>query len=83
MRDKLLSRLLTMAIADHAAYWQYDGYFTGWILAESQVDCRYRGGSSLSVGRWVLASPDLLSWYDPDNGNICGVAKGDNHLLAI
>lgn len=71
-----------MAVADHAKYPQYTNYFSGWVLASATRTVKYKGGSQLYRGRWVLSSPDLTSWYDPDCGYVCGVQPGDLTRLA-
>ena len=74
--QKLRNRLLAIAINDHAEHPQYKGYFDSWILAVSVRTVKYQGGSRLVNGRYVLASPDLKNWFDPDNGHECGVNAG-------
>ncbi len=76
--QQMTERLRNIARTDHKDHRQYDGYFDGWVLANSvskQLH-KYKGGSRLAHGRWVLASPDLRNWYDPDNGHICGIEPG-------
>lgn len=71
-------RLRNIARLDHKEHRQYDGYFDKWVLAQADTKkvLKYKGGSRLSDGRWVLAAPDLHNWYDPDNGHICAVLSG-------
>jgi len=72
-------RLRNIAKTDHKDHRQYDGYFDGWVLAQGNTKkvLKYKGGSRLAQGRWVLASPDLRNWFDPDNGHVCGVDAGE------
>lgn len=73
---QLTQRLRRMAIADHAEYPQYEGLFDDWVVARAVRRVKYKGGSSLHRGRWVLASPQLDTWYDPDTGHLCHVVAG-------
>lgn len=74
----MMERLRRLAREDHPQP-QYQGYFDAWVLAEAKNNnvIAYKGGSQLIKGRWVLASPDLRQWYDPDNGFICAVDAGN------
>lgn len=76
--QQMTERLRRIAINDHLDYPQYNGQFDNWILANcvSKKTHNYKGGSCLVKGRWVLASPDLTEWYDPDNGHICKIDSG-------
>lgn len=76
--QQLAERLRNIAINDHKQYPQYANHFDNWVLANANTErvLKYKGGSRLVDGRWVLASPDLTNWYDPDTGNICVVDAG-------
>ena len=74
--QELTQRLRSIAMKDKEGLPQYVGYFENWILAESVRNISYKGGSILADGRWVLANPQLTSWYDPDNGHLCAVDNG-------
>lgn len=76
--QQFTERLRNIAINDHKDHPQYANHFDNWILANAKTKkvISYKGGSRLANGRWVLASPGLLNWYDPDNGHICVVDSG-------
>lgn len=72
-----LERLKMVAKVSLAQYPQYDGYHDNWILAMGTRSLNYKGGTRLCKGRMVLASPDLLTFYDPDTNYHCSVNRGD------
>jgi hypothetical protein len=75
-KEQATTRLRRMAEDDHAPYPQYAAHFDLWVLTIACVSAKYKGGSHLTKGRIVLASPDMTTWYDPDTGHLCGVSAG-------
>lgn len=73
----ITEQLRQHAIAAHAAYPQYVGYYDGWTLGQTTKRIRTKGGTDIARGTFVLTNFDheaipgldgdvaVVSIYDP------------------
>lgn len=79
--EKTRKRLIQFAKLTYAEHRQYDGYFDNWVVAKATSSYRYKGGTVVAPDRWLLASPDLATFFDPDTGHCCSMLSSPLKLV--